>query len=289
MGRTKGKMAKATGDLIFQAKEILVEYRPTPMTLRQLYYQLVSRGFVKNNAAEYRKLSKAIVTARQNGIIPWDWIEDRMRKPRYVSMWSGMNQFGISVLRAYRLNVWSSQPQYVEVWLEKDALSGIFEDILEPYGVTLNVGRGYDGWTSIKDAARRYKEIGKPVSILYFGDFDPSGEDMNKSLEERLNFFKGFTATIDKVAILKDDIEKYDLPPALAKKTDTRYEQFIEAQGDAKTVELDALPINVLTSRIKTEVEANLDMAALGALLETESEQRATLEQMFRDQNAATA
>src|SRR5437879_10188225 len=96
-----------------------------------------------------------------------------------------------AVQRSYRRDVWPTQPVYLEVWLEKDALSGIFEDVLKPYGVTLNVGRGFDGWTSIKDASERFldKSENVPVTVLYFGDFDPSGEDMVRSLRERLDFF----------------------------------------------------------------------------------------------------
>lgn len=197
------------------------------------------------------------------------------------------DDFGKDVLRSYRLDVWRTQPKYVEVWLEKDALSGIFEDILRPYGVTLNIGRGYDGWTSIKDAAVRYIRIGKPVTMIYFGDFDPSGEDMNRSLEERLNFFNesdsfgNFELEVNKVAILQGDIKKYDLPPALAKPGDRKTKKFAEKNGSTDTVELDALPMDVLKARIKSGVEANLDMVALAKVKLQESEDRDALEDML--------
>jgi hypothetical protein len=94
-------------------------------------------------------VSNVLVDARKDGIIPWEWIEDRLRKPWHISMWSSLEDFGETARRAYRRNVWTTQPVYLEVWFEKDALSGIFEGVLECYGVTLNVGRGYDGWDSI--------------------------------------------------------------------------------------------------------------------------------------------
>ena len=203
--------------LLDAAREILEANHP--MTVRQVYYQLVSRQVIENNRGRYQAVSDALVYGRKNAIIPWDWIEDRLRRPRQVSMWSNLSDFGTTVLSAYRRNVWASQSRYVEVWLEKDALSGIFEDILHGYGVTLNVGRGYDGWDSIRNAAGRFGD-GDDATILYFGDFDPSGEDMVRSLEERLGFF-GCHPEIRKCALNLDDIRKYKLPPDNTKKSDT--------------------------------------------------------------------
>jgi len=87
---------------------------------------------------------------------------------------------------------------------------------LADYGVTLNVGRGYDGWDSIHSAAARFG-TGEGVTVLYYGDFDPSGEDMVRSLQERLAFF-GCEPEIVKCALTLDDVHRYNLPPAFAKK-----------------------------------------------------------------------
>jgi len=129
--------------LIEAARDVLAENQP--MTVRQVYYQLFSGQVIENNRSAYQAVSSALVDARQEGLIPWEWIEDRLRRPRYVSMWDDLGDFVGSVGRQYRRDVWATQPRLVECWLEKDALSGIFEDVPNPYGVTLNVGRGYDG------------------------------------------------------------------------------------------------------------------------------------------------
>src|SRR5688500_16590624 len=110
-----------------------------PMTVRQVYYQLVSRHVIDNNRGRYQAVSDLLVDARREGSIPWEWIEDRLRSPRRVSMWGGVADFLTAVRGAYRRDVWADQPGYLEVWLEKDALSGIFETALASYGVTLNV------------------------------------------------------------------------------------------------------------------------------------------------------
>ena len=132
-----------TKTIIETAQSILAVHNP--MTVRQVYYQLVSRQVIENNRTQYQAVSNALVWARQNGVIAWEWIEDRLRRPRMVSMWDDLVDFGNNILSAYRRDVWANQSGYIEVWLEKDALSGIFEDVLEAYGVTLNVGRGYEG------------------------------------------------------------------------------------------------------------------------------------------------
>ena len=80
-----------------------------------------------------------LVDARKAGEIPWDWIEDRLRRPRAVAMWADLADFAETARRAYRRDIWDTQPGYLECWLEKDALSGIFEDLLDPYGVTLKL------------------------------------------------------------------------------------------------------------------------------------------------------
>jgi len=254
-----------TMDILEAAHSILEAHNP--MTLRQLYYQLVSRQIIENNRGQYQAVSTALVGARKEGFIPWEWIEDRTRRPRKVNMWDDLSDFGDSVISSYRRDVWACQPRYLEVWLEKDALSGIFEDVLEPYGVTLNVGRGYDGWDSIHNAAERYG-TGETTTVLYFGDFDPSGEDMVRSLEERLFFFQS-SPEIRKVALTYDDITRYNLPPDFTKTGDTRREGFVAKYGD-NAVELDALPYDVLRDRITREVEAQIDLDSLAEVREAE-------------------
>jgi hypothetical protein len=188
-------------------------------------------------------------------------------------MWQDPADFAETAARAYRRNVWATQERLIEVWLEKDALSGIFKDVLRPYSVTLNVGRGYDGWDSIHNAAERYLDWGGDVAILYFGDFDPSGEDMVRSLRERLQFF-GTCPEIVKCALTPEDIETYNLPPDFTKVTDTRRATFVARYGDV-VVELGALPMDVLQERLEQEVIARLDLEALQAVLEQEATERA--------------
>jgi len=250
---------RKTQRIIDEARQILLEY--SPMTVRQVYYRLVATQIIANTRTQYKAVCRALVAARQEDSIPWHRIEDRLRRPRNVPMWGSVSQYAISARHWYRRDVWLNQPHLVEVWLEKDALSGIFEDILQPFGVTLNVGRGYDGWSSINQAAMRYVRWRGATTILYFGDFDPSGRDMVRSLIDRISFF-GTSPNLKICAILKSDIEAYDLPPDFTKTTDSRRAAFVLEHGDI-SVELDALPIRILQRRIREAIEAHMDLDAL--------------------------
>lgn len=262
--------------IIAKARIILAEHHP--MTVRQVYYRLVSSQVIQNNRSQYQAISNALVAARKEGAIPWAWIEDRLRRPREVAMWGGIPAFAATALAAYRRDVWATQAGYVEAWLEKDALSGIFEDVLDAFGVTLNVGRGYDGWDSVRNAATRFGD-GRNGTILYFGDFDPSGEDMVRSLRERLAFF-GCRPALIKCALVQDDIASYQLPPDFTKATDTRRAAFVATYGDV-AVELDALPTEVLIERLRSDVAARMDMKALRSVREAEKRERQLLTVML--------
>lgn len=270
-------MRKRSLEIMAWAKSILEQHRP--MTVRQVFYQLVAKQIIKNSRSQYQAVSNILVQARKAEIIPWDWIEDRLRRPRHVSMWSDLTDFGDTVMGAYRRDVWVNQPTYIEVWVEKDALSGILEDAIRDYGVTLNVGRGYDGWDSIHNAATRFKEKEVPTVILYFGDFDPSGEDMVRSLCERLGFF-GCEPELIKCALTEKDIETYNLPPDLTKKKDSRQKAFVEKYGDV-SVELDALPVDVLRDRIVEQVESRMNLDELAKVKRKEKRDKNKLVKML--------
>jgi hypothetical protein len=251
-----------------------------PMTLRQVYYQLVGAQLIDNNRSQYQAISTLLVELRKCGAVPWEWVEDRLRRPREVSMWGDLAAFAHTVRNAYRRDVWAGVPLYVECWLEKDALSGIFEGLLKRYGVTLNVGRGFDGWDSIHNAAERYAEH-EDVVVLYWGDFDPSGEDMVRSLRERLAFF-GCEPEIIKCALTKDDVQRYNLPTDFTKSTDTRRAAFVQKYGDV-SVELDALPMNVLRARIVEEVESYVNMDTLAGVMELQAKETGRLHEALEE------
>ncbi len=273
------KKQQKTLDLISAAREILE--LQNPMTLRQTYYQLVAKHIIDNNKNEYQKLSNALVWARQQELIPWEWIEDRTRQPRQTNMWSDLTDFFETVKSAYKKDVWASQENYIVVWVEKDALSGIFQRAVDIYGVTLIVGRGYNSWSVKKELADMFRSYGKEPVVLYFGDFDPSGEDIYRDIEESFGFFQISLKKIEKVSLTKNDIDKYNLPADFAKKSDTRSKKFIAKNGDM-AVELDALPVDILRGKIKNGIEKYLDMEKFKIVLGEQSQEQYEIEEFLK-------
>jgi hypothetical protein len=249
------------------AREYLAAHHPA--TLRQVHYRLTSRDDIvhPNTQNAYNTLGGWLRDDRLDGTIPWEWMDDRLRKATKWAMWDDPDEFLEEKLRAmehgYSRDVWQDQPGYVECWLEKDALSGIFRPIVSSYGVPLRIGRGYDSWTAMKRAAddyhRRVDDEGKDTTILYFGDFDPSGEDMHRSLIDRLGMLDVYP-DVPKIALTHEDAQR--LPFDLTKGGDSRAPAFIPKYGDV-AVELDALPVEELQERIRGSIEAHMDMSAL--------------------------
>lgn len=258
-----------------------------PMTVRQVYYRLYSQGWITNSQASYDLVGGALVAARQIGLIEWHKIEDRVRKPRHVSMWDDLENFLEAVKQSYKRDVWKDQDNYIEIWLEKDALSGIVEDECAKNGVTLNVARGYDGWSSIYYAQERFKEIeadGKNITILYLGDYDPSGLQMEVSLSERFSWF-GLYPDIHRIGITYEDIKQYNLPEEPGKRSDSRYDWMERTFGHAIQVELDALPVNVLRQRITDEIDKRLDGDLLEEVEEEEEEEVTLLSRIIENRD----
>lgn len=244
------------------------------LTLRQLYYQLVSKDLIPNSQKEYSRLSKFLTQARMAGLVDWDIIEDRIRVPRRASHWDGVKDIVESAIDSFRLDRWQDQKNFCEVWVEKDALSGVLYPICHEYHVSLMVNRGYSSATAMHDAAirlRHYERSGKKCTILYLGDHDPSGEDMVRDIQSRLRIFQCKT-NVKKIALTMEQIEKYNPPPNPAKMTDPRAQGYVDEHGESSW-ELDALKPDVLNKLLHSEIEKIIDMKKYKAIVEQEKEQ----------------
>lgn len=178
------------------------------LTLRQLYYQLVSRDVVPNTPAEYEKLSVLLKEGRMGGIVDWNAIEDRLRKPSTPSSWESPMALLIAAANQFALPRMKGQGTYIEVWVEKDALSGVLERVTAPYHIPIMVNRGYSSASAMHDAYERfmsqikYPGTAKKIRILYLGDFDPSGIDMLRDVEGRIcEFFLGRFGAFEKFVV----------------------------------------------------------------------------------------
>lgn len=219
--------------IIETALPIIDSYEPGVLTIRGLHYLLVSQGMT-NDMLHYRKVVTAMISARWEGDVNFNFFVDNDRdtvgftNADIVDLDSeieeGKNQVRLW-LQNYRRSRWENQEHYPEVFIEKKALQGVFKPICQKYEVALNPCKGYPSLTFLYDAAKRFKNRsseGKTPVILYFGDYDPSGEDIPRSIEKNLWDLGVEDLVLKRFALLENQVVDWSLPPAPAKKGDPR-------------------------------------------------------------------
>ena len=257
-------------EMLIQVGRWILNGSEQAMTLRQLYYRFVAHDLIENKQSQYQYLSKAIKEARIDGRISWDAIEDRTRSTD-AGDWEKIDPdkrferafdwFTNTPDRHHRPR-WEGQDNYVEVWVEKEALAGVFADVCDELKTVSFPNRGYTSITLLKQAAERFKkralEKGKEPYILYFGDFDPSGQDIERNIRDKLHDTFNVPVNVNRWALTREQIDEFELPPQPAKKADARYESFGKEHGDM-AVELDALPPEELRDLIHESVSTYFD------------------------------
>ena len=250
---------------IGQANKIIAEYQAQgfKLTLRQLYYQFVSRDLISNTVQSYKSIGDVVNDGRLAGLIDWDAIEDRTRNLRSSPHWSSPRSIVRACADQFAVDLWDGQESYVECWIEKDALVGVIEGICTELDVPYFACRGYTSQSEMWGAAQRLMErekAGKKTFIIHLGDHDPSGIDMTRDIQDRLELF-GSTAVIHRIALNFDQVENYSPPPNPAKTTDSRYESYRALHGE-ESWELDALEPRTIVDLIRDEIEVHIDQDA---------------------------
>ena len=266
-----------------QVQQIVGEYQNQglSLTLRQLYYQMVSRDFIPNSQNEYKKIADLLSDARRAGLIDWDAIEDRTRSLSGYEHYESPSDAVIQAARGYGIDLLADQDVYLECWVEKDALKDLVGRACGRYDVNYFSCRGFASDSEVYKAGRRLRymiEMGKTVTILHLGDHDPSGIDMSRDILERLELFGEIPNKIDfrRIALNMDQIRTFNPPPNPAKDKDTRYQSYVEKYGPTSW-ELDALEPSVFMNLITTEIEEIIDLDRFKARVNLESEQREQL------------
>lgn len=242
------------------------------LTLRQLYYQLVTKNIIRNEQREYKRLGTLLSKARLAGFVDWDIIEDRVRQAERAPQWETIQDIIDAASKQFRLPRWNDQPEYVELWCEKDALSSVLDPVCRELHVTLMVNRGYSSSSAMYESARRIlrEADGRETTVIYLGDFDPSGEDMVRDVRDRLAIFQ-VEAHVSKLALVPAQVAQYKLPPNPAKMSDSRASGFVARHGNS-SYEVDALPPEVLQQLVRSAIEVRMDRAAYESVKTRESE-----------------
>jgi len=266
--------------IIQNSIDIVSEYDPGILTLRALHYQLVGRGMT-NDIQHYKRVVVAMIDARWNGDITFDTFSDLDRamvgETSYLptDLDSGVstaeNQIK-SWMEYYFKNKWENQPYYPEIFIEKKALQGVFQEVCKNWNIALGACKGYPSLTFLHESSQRFMDAeqnGKSPIILYFGDYDPSGEDIPRSIGDNLNRF-GIYVEVRRIALMEDQVIEWNLPPAPVKDTDTRTANW----GGLGQVELDAVRPERLMELLEGAIADIFDNELYNDLLNIEREER---------------
>lgn len=262
------RLSKNSLALIATCNSIIREYTAAGyiLTLRQLYYQCVSRDIIPNKQSEYKRLGSIVNDGRLAGLIDWDAVEDRTREVKSIGHWDSPEHIIGAVADQYAIDKWEDQLVRPSIWIEKDALVGVIERICNELDVEYFSCRGYTSQSEMWSGAQRFiknARDGQETHIIHLGDHDPSGIDMSRDIEDRIRMFMshhgyGGFFNFTRIALNRNQIDQYDPPPNPAKSTDSRFQGYTILHGD-ESWELDALEPQVLADLVREQVDSLRD------------------------------
>jgi hypothetical protein len=272
--------------LIQTANGILNEYRQMGyrLSLRQLYYQLVARDYIENSVKSYKRIGNLVSDARLAGLLDWGMIEDRNRETVIPTAWISPAQIVRAAAQQFRIDRWEGQPCYVEVMVEKDALSGILEPVCRELHVRFTANKGYSSSSAMYEAGKRIAKMGDcvdEVHLFYLGDHDPSGIDMTRDIAERLEMFTyGLinSTKVHRLALNWKQVEEWQPPENPAKETDSRYATYVHEYGESSW-ELDAVEPRALADLVRNGIQELIDQHIWDEVADREQEMRNELMQ----------
>jgi hypothetical protein len=244
-----------------------------PVTVRQMYYQLIGKGYPKTEQF-YGRVQREILHMRQEGVLPYQFIIDNSRRRIKYQSYSTGAQALERWMQSYRQQVWESLDTYCEVWLEKKALQSIFDDVCYEYDVPLCVSSGFASESFIYEAVTQIKAVNKPTVIFYFSDYDPSGIALSETVNSKLRRFGIKDFEFHRVALTPEQIEAHSLPTRPTKKSNHSR----GFKGDS--CELDALHPRQLVELIRRSITSLIPEHHMQNIAMEEQVNRQTLENM---------
>jgi hypothetical protein len=275
---------KSSMDEIERASAIIADYaaRGFVLTLRQLFYQFVSRALIANQTGEYKRLGVIVRDARRAGLIDWAAIEDRTRNLQSWQSFRGPKDAIDGRARTYAEDLWRGQRYRPEVWIEKDALTGVIEPACARWRLPSFAARGNGSDSELYRAGKRFalmRASGHIPIVLYFGDHDPTGLDATRDVRDRLAMFARGKVEVRRVALNMDQVTRYRPPPNPAKETDSRYSAYAREFG-TESWELDALDPEVIDALIEAQITDLVDRSAWTSAVDQERSNRGLIGQV---------
>jgi len=227
------------------------------VTLRHLFYRVVSLGLIAKTETEYAKLSGYTMKWRREGSIPWSSFVDSTRWYHGVRTFDNLSAALENSKKCYRRNLWQSQKVYVELWTEKEAIAAIVQEAAEPFGVPVFPMKGFGSGSALHSIAQqiRYQQShGKSVYVYHLGDHDPSGRCIDESTVRNLREDHGVEFTFKRIAVTPEQIKQYSLLTRPTKRTDPRAGSF-----EGESVEVDALAPHVIRELVENAITQHID------------------------------
>lgn len=274
-------------ELISSINGILDEYSQQgyDLSLRQLFYQLVSRGIIENTQKSYSRIGDLVSDGRLSGLIDWDMIVDRGRVAISNTHWNTPADIVEAAASQFKIDKWEDQPNHIEVMVEKQALEGVLIPVCRKLDVRFRANKGYTSQSMMyrlgKDLAEIH-ESGKDIHVLYFGDHDPSGLDMDRDVQERISLFSGLSVSFERLALKYAQVQVLNPPENPAKITDSRAKQYIKMYGRSSW-ELDAVEPKELARLVEDAVVNLRDDSLWRVAVKKENEMKAELKKFAEE------
>jgi hypothetical protein len=247
-----------------------------PVTVRQLLYRAQAAGLYPDTSlCYYQQTARVVLKLRRAGIVSYRWVVDSTRRRLKPSSWSGLSDFAEDAARSYRKDLWSQQPDYIEFFVEKDAMAGVIEPVTAEFDVHLNVIRGQVGETFVYNVAEEWNEITKPIYAYYLGDHDPAGLKIESSLKTRLVGFCDTPFNWKRLAITEFDFANSNLRGFPVKRSGS-WREYLKEHGD-RCVEVDALDPSLVRRRVRKAIESHIDKHEWKMLQRFEAMERETV------------
>jgi hypothetical protein len=256
----KGRgMAQRSLDLI-EAMRVAAK-AAQPITGRGIGYKLFASGLIPSmERAEMQRVYRLLKEAREQGRIPWGWIVDETRELERVSTWANPAEYARCVAQSYRRDFWDQQPRRVMVVSEKGTVRGVLAPVLDDFAVGFQVMHGFSSATTVHDISE--DDDGRPLIILYVGDFDPSGMFMSEAdLPNRFAKYDGNHIALRRIALTRQHVNGLLSFPATDKRKDPRFAWFVKNYGH-RCWELDAMDPNDLRACVESEIRKLIEPMA---------------------------
>jgi hypothetical protein len=260
--KKKGRSMARESQRLISAMFILAE-PAQPITGRGVGYKMFVAGLIPSmERSEMRRVYRLLLQAREQDLIPWEWIVDENRSLERRATWDDPADYARTVARAYRRDFWNQQPVRCEVWSEKGTIRGVLKPVLDEYAVGFRVMHGFSSATAVYDVAQD-DDDGRDLIVLYVGDYDPSGLFMSRvDLPKRLEEYGGYHVQLKRIALTWEQVDGLPSFPAGDKCKDPRFKWWRQERYGPECWELDAMDPNDLRDCVEAAIKELIEPVA---------------------------